>query len=111
MPVLDTDLKFFLSGGAGNTNPNAALGGAISTTEVVDNILNNLFDNVSGVEHTAGDINYRCIYVKNNSVSIAYLSKLFIETNTPAADSQIQIGLDLAGVGGLADTILTNGGP
>lgn len=105
MSVLSTDLKFFLSGGADNTNPDASLGGVISTTQVTDNTLNNLFDNVSGAEHTAGDTNYRCIYVKNDSASIAYAAKLYIETNTPAADSEIQIGLDLSGAGGTADTI------
>ena len=105
MAVLSTDLKFFLSGGAANTDPDAALGGIISTTQVVDNTLNNLFDNVSGAEHTVGDINYRCIYVKNDSASVAYAAKLYIETNTPAADSEIQIGLDLSGAGGTADTI------
>lgn len=110
MAVLSTDLKFILSGGGSNTDPDAALGGIISATEVVDDTLNNLFDNVSGAEHIAGDINYRCIYIKNNSADIAYASKLYIESNTPAADSEIQIGLDLAGAGdgvstGVADTI------
>lgn len=105
MPVLPTDLKFILSGGAANTDPNAALGGIISATEVVDDVLNNLFDNVSGAEHAAGDINYRCIYVKNNSAVIAYNTKIYISTNTPAADDTIEIGKDLAGLNATADTI------
>jgi len=105
MPVLSTDLKFLLSGGGSNTNPNAALGGVISATEVVDDTLNNLFDNVSGAEHAAGDINYRCVYVKNNSAAIAYNVKLYINTNTPAVDDAVQIGKDLAGLNATADTI------
>lgn len=105
MPVLTTDIKFYQSGGAGNTNPNASLGGIKSNTEVVDNVLNNLFDDVSGVEHAAGDINYRCIYVKNNSAVIAYNVKLYISFNTPAVDDTINIGLDLAGLNATADTI------
>lgn len=105
MPVLDTDLKFLLSGGADNDDPDAALGGVISTTEVVDDTLNNLFDNVSGAEHAAGDINYRCIYVKNNSAVTAYSAKIYIDTNTPAEDDVIQIGKDLAGLNATADTI------
>jgi len=106
MPVTANDIKFLLSGGAGNADPDAALGGIISTTEVVDDTINNLFDNVSGVEHAAGDINYRCIYVKNNSASVAYNVKLYIDTNTPAVDDTINIGKDLAGLNATADTIV-----
>ena len=106
MAVTANDIKFLLSGGAGNTDPDAALGGIISTTEVVDDTINNLFDNVSGVEHAAGDINYRCIYVKNNSASVAYNVKLYIDTNTPAVDDTINIGKDLAGLNATADTIV-----
>jgi hypothetical protein len=105
MAIVASDLKFLLSGGAGNTSPAASLGGIISTTEVVDDTLNNLFDDVTGAEHTAGDTNYRCIYVKNNSAEIAYNVKLYIDTNTPAADDTINIGLDLAGLNATADTI------
>ena len=34
-----TDIKIYLSGGATNTDPNASLGGIISSTELVDNNL------------------------------------------------------------------------
>lgn len=105
MAVTANDIKFFLSGGASNDDPDAALGGVISTTEVVDDNLNNLFDDVTGAEHAAGDTNYRCIYVKNNSASIAYNVKLYIDTNTPAADDTINIGKDLNGLNATADTI------
>lgn len=105
MPVIQSDIKFLLSGGALNDDPDAALGGIISATEVVDDTLNNLFDDVTGAEHAAGDTNYRCIYVKNNSAAIAYNTKLYIETNTPAIDDAITIGKDLAGLNATADTI------
>lgn len=105
MSVLSTDLKCFLSGGASNSDQNASLGGIISSTEVVDNTLHNLFDEVTGDEHTAGETNYRCIYFKNNSAETAYNSKLWIESNSTGADSAITIGLDLAGLNGTADTI------
>jgi hypothetical protein len=105
MSIVAENLDFFLSGGATNTDPNASLGGIISSTEVVDNSLSNLFDEVTGDEHTAGDISYRCIYFKNSSAETAYNVKLWIESNTTGADSAITIGLDLAGVNGTADTI------
>ena len=111
MSVISSDIKIYLSWGAGNTDPNASLGWVISSTEVVDNTLNNLFDNVSWVEHTAWDINYRCIYIKNtNATDTAYNSRIFIDSNTIAVDDTINIGKDLAGVGDgsstwVADTI------
>ena len=105
MAVLSTDLKFFLSGGAGNSDPDASLGGVISANEVVDDTLNNLFADVSGSEHAAGSTKYRCIYFVNDSASVAYNVKLYIDSNTTAVDDTINIGKDLAGVDGTADTI------
>ena len=110
MAILTTDIKFYLSGGAGNSDPDAALGGIISSTAVVDDTLNNLFDDVTGTEHIAGNTNYRCIYVKNDSAETASNVRIYIDTNTPAADTTINIGKDLAGAGdgsstGVADTI------
>ncbi len=110
MSILASDIKFFLSGGAGNTDPNAALGGIISSTAIVDDTLNNLFDDVTGAEHAAGDTNYRCFYVKNDSAETATNVRIYIDTNTTAADDTINIGKDLAGAGdgastGVADTI------
>lgn len=65
MAVLSTDIKLYMSGGAGNSDPNLCLGGAISSTEITSDLLQNLFDNVSAQEATDGDNEYRCIYVKN----------------------------------------------
>ena len=105
MSVIASDIKFYLSGGAGNSDPDVSLGGAKSTTEITDNSLNNLFDNVSGAEHVVGDTEYRCFFVKNDSAEVAYNVKIYIETNTPAVDDTAEIGLDLAGVGDSADTV------
>jgi len=110
MPLSQTDIKFYLSGGAGNTDPNASLGGAISGTEITDNVDNNLFDDVSGAESQAGDTEYRCFYVKNTHTSITLQNAVvWINIETPAGDS-LDIGLDPAGVGdgsttGVATTI------
>lgn len=105
MSILASDIKFYLSGGASNSNPNASLGGVKSSVAIVDDTLQNLFDNVTGAEHSAGDTNYRCFYVKNDSAETAYNVKIYIDTNTPAADDTITIGKDLAGLNAEADTI------
>ena len=74
MPIVSTDIELRYSGGAANTDPNAALGGAISTAGggVVDTgVDNDLFDDVSSAEASAGDTEYRGVYVKNNHATIA----------------------------------------
>jgi hypothetical protein len=105
MAITPANLKYYLSGGAGNSNPNASLGGAISTTEVGTG-LNNLFDDVTGDEASAGDTEFRCIYFKNTDADADGLisAKLWIDTQTSGGDS-IEIGLDLAGKNGTADTV------
>lgn len=103
MPIVAADLKIYLSGGAGNTDPNASLGGIISSTEVVDNTTHNLFDQVSGTESLAGDIEYRGIYLKNTHGSLtAQNTKVYISSNTGSADTTIDIALD----GGATDATM-----
>lgn len=99
MPVVASDMKWYLSGGSGNTNPNASLGGEISATEVVTNTLANLFDNVSAVEAAAGDVEYRCAYLKNtHGTDTLNAVKLWVESNTPSSGTIIAIALDPAGI-------------
>lgn len=97
-----------MSGGAGNTDPDLALGGAMSTTtDIVDNTAENLFDHTSGAESSAGDVEYRCFYVFNDNDTLTYQSaKIWIDSETTHANANIKIALDLAGVGGTADTIV-----
>ena len=110
MPIVSTDIKFLLSGGSGNTNPNASLGGVRSTTEIVDNTIQNLFDNVTGSESAAGDTEYRCFYVKNGHGTITWETVVkWIEAQV-SGGANVEIGLDPAGNGdgsatGVATTI------
>ena len=95
MPIVAGDLKIYLSGGAGNSDPNASLGGVISSTEVTDNTTHNLFDQVSGTESLAGDIEYRGVYLKNTHGSLTLQNtKIYISSNTGSADTTIDIALD-----------------
>jgi len=148
MAIVDGDVDLYLSGGAGNSDPNASLGGVISSTAITDDSLHNIFDYVSGSEASAGDDEVRAIYVKNgDSVTAGSFTTgntytilttgttdftaigaadsnpgttfvatgagsgtgtagqpmnntvIFINTDTPSTDSDIQIGIDNAGVG------------
>ena len=111
MAIVAGDIDFFLSGGAANTDPDASLGGAISSTQITDATVHNLFDVVASAESSAGDTEYRCFYVKNSHATLTLQNAVvYIQTNTPSTDTSVEIGLDLAGVGdgsttGVADTI------
>lgn len=106
MPIASSDIKYYLSGGNSNTDPNAALGGAISTTQITDATVANLFDNVSSAETTAGDTEYRCFYVKNTHGSLTLQSaKVYINTNTPSSDTSAEIGLGTSAVNGTEQTV------
>ena len=47
-----------------------SLGKYISTTEIPDAQLNNLFDDVTGDENAAWNIEYRCIFIHNTHTSL-----------------------------------------
>jgi hypothetical protein len=99
MPIASSDIKYRLSGGSSNSDVNASLGGAKSSVEVVDNTDNNLFDDVSGDEHTAGDIEYRCIYIHNGHATLELTNAIvWIQSDTTGADSDISIGVGAAAV-------------
>lgn len=107
MAVLSSDIKFYLSGGAANSDPLASLGGARSS--VVINPAT-LFDNVTSDEAAAGDVEYRCVYVANTSGADTLLSALaWISANTPSADTTLEIGLGTSAVGGTEQTVADEG--
>jgi hypothetical protein len=107
MPIVASDLKIRLSGGSGNSDPNASLGGVMSTsTEVTDNTTHNLFDQVSGTESNAGDTEYRGVYLLNNHGSLtAQNTKVYISSNTGSADTTIDIALAGEGLNATMETI------
>lgn len=107
MAIVTGDIKFYLSGGAGNADPNASLGGLISSTEVSGTALNNIFDDVSGDESTPGDTEYRGIYVKNTHGSLTLQgAKLWLESEV-GSGANIAIALAGEGLNGTMETIAT----
>jgi hypothetical protein len=105
MAVTQSDIEFRLSGGSSNSDPNASIGGIMSSTEIVDDTVANLFDNVTGGEAASGSVEYRCFYIVNTHGTDSLSGvKLWIESNTPSADTVIDIALDPAGIGDGAST-------
>lgn len=103
MPIVNTDIKYRLSGGAANSDPAASLGGAKSSTEMSTD----LFDDVGSSEASAGDTEYRCIYVHNGHGSLTMESaKIWIQANTPSTDTAIAIGLGTSSINGTEQTVV-----
>lgn len=102
MPIVSSDIKYKLSGGAANADPLLSIGGAISSVDAGSSI----FDDVASAEAAAGDTEYRCIYVKNTHATLTYLSaKIWIQTQTPSADTDVAIALGGEGLNGTAETV------
>ena len=103
MPVTAEDIQLYYSGGPTNADPNKSLGGPISSYAVPSGQLNNLFDDVSEVESGTGDVEYRCVYIKNtNPTSSLNNVVVWIAQDTPSPDDEIDIGVDPSGINGTA---------
>jgi hypothetical protein len=77
MAIVGTDIlyKFSVAAAAGNTTAGTAagsLGDQISTTQITDATLNNLFDDISGDENAASTVDYRGYFVHNNHGSLTW---------------------------------------
>ena len=100
MPIANTDLHLNLSvktGTAGNQTagtPSGSLGKYISTTQLSGTALNNLFDDVSGAENAASDVEYRCIFVKNNHATLTAQGVVIWLQNQVAGGTTVDIALD-----------------
>lgn len=104
MAIVSGEIEFHLSGTGGT--PASSLGGAIHATEITDATLHNLFDPVDSGEASSGDVEYRCLYVKNaNTTLTLYGAVIWIDTNTPSADTTIDIGLGTSAINGTEQTI------
>jgi hypothetical protein len=98
VPIAASDIFFRLSGGGANTSPASSLGGTMSTAAggvITSGVANNLWDDVSGAESAAGDIEYRCFYVQNSHGSITWRAPvIWIDTNTTSTFTTFDIALD-----------------
>ena len=94
------DLQHYLSGGAGNHDPAASLGGVISSYDIIpDGVRGNLLDAVTAAEASSGLTTYLCYYLKNTSTTETWVSgEVWIEMDV-ASTTLIAIGLDPVGVG------------
>lgn len=97
MAIVTTDIEYRLSGGASNTTAITSLGGNMSTVAggiITSGNANNLWDDVTGAQSSAGVIEYRAFYVKNNHATITWQSVMFwIDSLTSSADTEFDVAL------------------
>ena len=91
--MLKKDVKYFLSGGPTNKEPNNSLGGLPSSQELSGN-LGNLFGNVTPQQLVAGITDYRCFYIFNSNKS-EKLNHTQLVANKSLSGAVIEIGLNL----------------
>jgi len=100
MAILTTDIlrKFSVkTGAAGNStagNAAGSLGKYISTTQITDNSLNNLFDDVTGDENAASAVEYRCIFFHNAHASLTYTAPYVWLSAEVSGGTTVAIGID-----------------
>ena len=96
----DILLKFSVSAAAGNTTVGTAagsLGDQCSTTELTDATLDNLFDDVSGAENAASDVEYRCIFVHNAHATLTLQGATVEVLSQTSGGASIAIATDDVG--------------
>jgi len=103
MAILTTDIIFRLSGGASNAVQAASLGGAKSSTAASASI----FDDVSSAESTAGDVEYRCIYVHNAHATLTLTGAvLWLPADTPSVSTSVDVGVGTAAINATEQTVV-----
>lgn len=108
MSITASDILFKYStkiGSAGNsqtqTNPDASLGKYISTSVWSGGVLNDMFDNISGLDNLNNVINYRCFFIHNNHGTLTY-SNVVVWLSAVSSITINQLGVDPTGITGIS---------
>ena len=99
MPVINTDmlLKYSVSAAAGDTTTStagASLGDQVATNGPATSGANTWFDDVPASEATAGDVEYRCLFVHNNHATDTAVNVQVAVQSEVALGATLDIALD-----------------
>jgi hypothetical protein len=101
MPIVAADILYKFSiktGSAGNaasqSDGNESLGKYIATNEITTATLHALFDQVSGDENAASDVEYRCVFIHNNHATLTLQAPLVWLTSEVALGATAAISID-----------------
>lgn len=105
MAIESADIVTYLSGGASNSDPNASIGGAKSSTAWTGGTLHDLFGKISGDDNAAETVDYRGIYLQNNHGSLTWESVVAWISEQTAGGADLAIGLADEGVDGTMEAL------
>jgi hypothetical protein len=95
MPILTADIKFYLTkstAAADNESGGNGLGKYRSSDLITTNTDENLFDDISAIESSEGDTEYRACMVKNTHATLSLIaSYIYMSTNNPMSDLTTQL--------------------
>jgi len=99
MAITNSDIQYRFSVVAATGDSQAgtaatSLGDQVSTTQITDATMNNLFDDVSGAESAAGDVEYRCIFVLNNHATLTLQNATVAVQSQTSGGASIDIATD-----------------
>lgn len=99
MAIAQGDLLFKYTGASSHdsaqTDPDASLGNYRASSLITSGNDNNVFDDVSGDEASAGDVEYRCIAFHNNHGSLPLTScKVWISVDTGNGEDDISFDVE-----------------
>ena len=103
MAITGTDLLYHYTGAVSHeavqTDPDASLGDYRASSEITSGVDNNVFDDVSGDEASAGDTEYRGIGFHNNHGTLALTScVVWIEVDTGNGEDDISFEVEAPSV-------------
>jgi hypothetical protein len=87
------DISVVLSGGTVNIDPNASIGGDPSSSPIQNDVLNNLFADVTTDQSKTGFEDYRCVYIFNDGQTPVYAIKLWIASDF-IGGSTMELGVE-----------------
>lgn len=83
---------------AGNTtaqaSPDASLGGYISTTQWAGGTPNDLFNDITGAQNAAGQVDYRCVFLHNSNASNTLQAPALWISSEVAGGASISLAVD-----------------
>lgn len=99
MAIQQSDLLYKYTGATSHdavqTDPDASLGNYRASSQITTGTDNNVFDDVSGEEASAGDTEYRAIAFHNNHGSLALTTcKVWIQVDTGNGEDDISFGVE-----------------
>jgi hypothetical protein len=108
MPVSAAEVLIKLAttaGAAGNANtstPGSSLGKYVSTTQLTDNTVDNLFLDITGDENAASNVDYQCLFVHNSNASISLTNVVLWLVSEVAGGASVALGVDTTAASALA---------